>query len=72
MQIRVNDLRNRVEVLRRRKDALEEKADSIKMEINASNAVKEYDIDRLCQYYVVVGRHLEAENMLHVRGVPGV
>jgi len=72
MQIRINDLRNRVEILRKRVDAMGENANTLKMSLKAKEPINEYELDSLCQYYIERGRQLEAENILHVKGVPGM
>ena len=72
MQIRITDLRKRVQILWNRMTAMEDEAYSIKTALKNNKPVKEYEIDMMCRYYVELGRHLEAENMLLVKGVAGV
>ena len=70
MQIRQHDLRKRVEILRKRIERVP--PENIKERLLNREEIKEYEIDQFARFYINYGRTLEAEDMLHNRGIPGV
>ncbi len=69
MQIRQNDLRKRVEILAGRIGKMASGMSETREKIEG---IKEYELHTYERYYIEMGRKLEAENMLHNKGVPGI
>ncbi len=70
MRIRLYDLRKRVELLRKRTDKVT--PNDIRAKLLNHEEVMEFEIDQFARYYINYGRTLEAEDMLHNKGIVGV